>query len=134
VRHWIVADIAVSVPGLGVFFIRNNTVCAGKTADRPHIIPRVHVDETEVVVLGMAGELPVGNRLRGGGAVGAERKVAGAAAGNQAIIAVKHNAGAAQACAESAEAWSLRIRKSTRWHADDADAPLINADLPRENQ
>jgi hypothetical protein len=53
--------------------------------------------------MGMAGELPVGNCLRGRGAVGAEGKVAGAAAGNQAIIAVEHDAGAAEVVAKDIE-------------------------------
>jgi hypothetical protein len=49
------------------------------------------------------GELPVGNRLGGRGAVGAEGIVAGGAAANHAVAAVDQHAAAAQVIAVDVE-------------------------------
>ena len=92
----LVENITIAVEGLGIAGIRHNRIRAQEPAHAGEVIPRVVVDESEVVVVLLAGVAAVGIGLAGGGAVAAEGEVAGAAAGNQPTpIIVAHDAVAA---------------------------------------
>ena len=63
-----------------ITLLRHNRIRTGKAGDTRDVIPRIVVDEAEVVVVFLAGEAAVGVGLARGGAVGTEGEVAGAAA------------------------------------------------------
>ena len=72
----------------------------GEAGDARDVVPRIVIDEAEVVVVLLAGEAAVGIGLAGGGAVAAEGEVAGAAATDPVTITtVAHDTVAAQVVA-----------------------------------
>ena len=85
---------------MGICGIRYNRIGGGEAGDAGNVVPRVVVDEAEVVVVFLSGVAAVGVCLGGGGAVGAEGEVAGAAAADHApAIVIAHDAVAAQVVA-----------------------------------
>ena len=85
---------------MGICGIRYNRIGGGEAGDAGNVVPRVVVDEAEVVVVLLAGVAVVCKGLGGGGAVAAEGEVAGAAAGNHAAtVIVAHDAIAAEVVA-----------------------------------
>ena len=96
----IVQYIRKTIVGLGIRWGGNKGIGGCEAGDARQVVAGVVVDESEVVVVLLAGVAAVGIGLAGGGAVGAEGEVAGAAAGNHAAtVIVAHDAIAAEVVA-----------------------------------
>ena len=93
----IISSIGVAIEALRVFAIRHNRVRAQEPPHAGQVVAGVVINEAEVVVVLLAGVAAVCKGLAGGGAVGAEGEVAGAAAADHApAIVITHDAVAAQ--------------------------------------
>ena len=71
----VIENITVAVKALRAGGVWHDGIGAGKTADPTHIIPRIHINQPQAVVVAAVGKAPVGNCVWPAGAVAAKRGV-----------------------------------------------------------